>query len=93
MYVAEIQSMAEGFQALEEQVTHKVLALVEKEEQILRILAEKTKFDQKCSSLTKQNATLQNHAKSSERIINNYVAEIKKFEERVTSQKFVVVRN
>ncbi|KAJ3022706.1 E3 ubiquitin-protein ligase bre1 [Thoreauomyces humboldtii] len=56
----EIETLGKAWAELEEQNSRKVLDLAEKEDTILRLLAERTKYDQKCTILTKQSATANN---------------------------------
>jgi len=51
--LAEIEKIGLAWQKLEDQNSRKVLDLTEKEVQIVKLIAEKTKYDQKCHALMK----------------------------------------
>jgi len=58
--LAKIEKIGMAWQKLEEQNSHKVLDLTEKEVQIVKLIAEKTKYDQKCHALEKEKAVSNN---------------------------------
>ncbi|KAJ3398040.1 E3 ubiquitin-protein ligase bre1, partial [Chytridiales sp. JEL 0842] len=80
--VSEIETIGKAWAELEEQSLRKVLNLTEKEDQILRLLAEKTKYDQKCAMLTKQSNTTSNLSIALKRQSDKQLEQIRKLEER-----------
>ncbi|KAJ3087687.1 E3 ubiquitin-protein ligase bre1 [Quaeritorhiza haematococci] len=83
--VKEIETISTAYQELEKQNSLKVLNLTEKEETIMRLLAEKTKYDQKCAMLTKHNSTYNNMALALKRQSDKQLEQIRKLEEREKS--------
>ncbi|KAJ3299387.1 E3 ubiquitin-protein ligase bre1 [Borealophlyctis nickersoniae] len=80
--LSEIETIGKAWSELEEQNSRKVLNLAEKEDQILRLLAERTKYDQKCAMLNKQVNTVNNHGIALKRQSDKQLEQIRKLEER-----------
>ncbi|TPX57776.1 hypothetical protein PhCBS80983_g03563 [Powellomyces hirtus] len=79
---SEIETLGKAWSELEEQNSRKVLDLAEKEDNILRLMAERTKYDQKCAMLTKQSATANNLAIALRRQSDKQLEQIRNLEQR-----------
>ncbi|KAJ3121624.1 E3 ubiquitin-protein ligase bre1 [Nowakowskiella sp. JEL0407] len=85
----EVEKIANAWNELEQQNSRKVLNLTQKEEQIIRLVAEKTKFDQKCAMLTKEKNTQSNLSIARKKLSDKQLEQIRKLEElnKTLSQK------
>ena len=91
--MGEIETIGKAWATLEEQNSQKVFDLGEKEERILRLIAEKSKYEQKFASLSKQNATQNNLITGLRRQSDKQLEQIRKLEEseRNLSQQLQVL--
>ncbi|KAI9102032.1 hypothetical protein DFS34DRAFT_647815 [Phlyctochytrium arcticum] len=80
--LAEIESLGRAWAELEEQNSRKVLDLAQKEDFILRLIAEKTKFDQKCALLSKQATSYNNLGIAMKRQTDKQLENIRLLEQR-----------
>ncbi|KAJ3104593.1 hypothetical protein HDU96_008888 [Phlyctochytrium bullatum] len=79
---AEIDSISKAWADLEERSMKKAVNLTEKEEQILRLVAEKTKLEQKCQMLSKHISTSNMMNTALKRQSEKQLEQIRKLEER-----------
>ncbi|KAJ1567812.1 hypothetical protein HK096_008575, partial [Nowakowskiella sp. JEL0078] len=89
----EVEKIGKAWGDLEQQNSRKVLNLAEKEEQIVRLIAERTKFDQKCAMLTKEVNTISNSILARKKLSEKQQEQIRKQEEliKTLTQKSVCV--
>ncbi|KAJ3120339.1 E3 ubiquitin-protein ligase BRE1A [Physocladia obscura] len=80
--IQEIDMLSAAWTDLETQNHRKVFDLMEKEEQILKLVAEKTKFDQRCEKLTKERNMTNNQVIALKRQSEKQLEQIRKLEER-----------
>ncbi|KAJ3065053.1 hypothetical protein HDU98_011543 [Podochytrium sp. JEL0797] len=80
--IHEIEMLSAAWTDLETQNQRKVFNLTEKEDQISRLIAERTKFDQKCEKLTKERNMINNQVIALKRQSERQLEQIRKLEER-----------
>ncbi|TPX61410.1 hypothetical protein SpCBS45565_g07248 [Spizellomyces sp. 'palustris'] len=80
--LSEIETLGKAWAELEDQNSRKVLNLAQKEDHILRLMAEKTKYDQKCAMLTKQSTTYNNLGIALKRQADKQLEQIRILEQR-----------
>ncbi|KAJ3133802.1 E3 ubiquitin-protein ligase bre1 [Physocladia obscura] len=80
--IQEIDMLSAAWTDLETQNHRKVFDLTEKENQILKLVAEKTKFDQKCEKLTKERNMTNNQVIALKRQSEKQLEQIRRLEER-----------
>ncbi|ORY39878.1 hypothetical protein BCR33DRAFT_699670 [Rhizoclosmatium globosum] len=80
--VQEIESLSAAWTDLETQNQSKVFNLAEKEEQILKLITERTKFDQKCEKLTRERNMINNQVIALKRQSERQLEQIRRLEER-----------
>ncbi|KNC97517.1 uncharacterized protein SPPG_09429 [Spizellomyces punctatus DAOM BR117] len=80
--LSEIETLGKAWAELEDQNSRKVLNLAQKEDHILRLMAEKTKYDQKCAMLTKQSTTYNNLGIALKRQSDKQLEQIRILEQR-----------
>lgn len=76
----EISALTEAYNALDEQNSRKVLDLTSKEDHIVRLLAEKTKLDQKCTLIVKEKATAVNESSTLKKLVDKEMDHIRMLE-------------
>ncbi|ORX58550.1 hypothetical protein BCR36DRAFT_580163 [Piromyces finnis] len=79
--LAEVEKIGMAWQKLEEQNSSKVLNLTEKEVQIVKLIAERTKYDQKCHALMKEKANSNNYIIALKRQSEKQLELIRKYED------------
>jgi hypothetical protein len=77
----EMEAMCAAIEKLEEQVSGKVLSLIDKETQIGRLTIEKGKLDQKASALSKQLTTIANAQSSGKKLLDRQLERLRSYEE------------
>ncbi|KAI8801907.1 hypothetical protein BJ742DRAFT_834925 [Cladochytrium replicatum] len=80
--ISEVENISKSWEELQNQNSKKVLDLSEKDDQILRLVAEKTKYDQKCAILTKEKTTINNLMIAQKRLSDKQLEQIRKLEDR-----------
>ncbi|KAJ3030036.1 UNVERIFIED_CONTAM: E3 ubiquitin-protein ligase BRE1A [Siphonaria sp. JEL0065] len=80
--IQEIEMLSAAWTDLETQNQRKVFNLAEKEDQILKLISERTKFDQKCERLTKERNMINNQVIALKRQSERQLEQIRKLEER-----------
>ncbi|KAJ3019352.1 UNVERIFIED_CONTAM: E3 ubiquitin-protein ligase bre1 [Siphonaria sp. JEL0065] len=80
--IQEIEMLSAAWTDLETQNQRKVFNLAEKEDQILKLILERTKFDQKCERLTKERNMINNQVIALKRQSERQLEQIRKLEER-----------
>ncbi|KAI9022558.1 hypothetical protein DFJ74DRAFT_768258 [Hyaloraphidium curvatum] len=79
--LAEIETIGTAWTQLEEQNSRKVLDLTEKEDQIVKYLAEKAKLEAKLNTMAKQNSTINNMAMALKKQSDKQLEQIRRLEE------------
>ncbi|KAI9328289.1 hypothetical protein BDR26DRAFT_874249 [Obelidium mucronatum] len=80
--IQEIEMLSAAWTDLETQNQRKVFNLAEKEDQIIKLISERTKFDQKCERLTKERNMINNQVIALKRQSERQLEQIRKLEER-----------
>lgn len=79
--LAEIDNMCAALAKLEDQVSGKVLSLIDKETQVSRLTLEKGKLDHKCATISKQLTTLQNSQSAGKKLLEKQLERLRGYEE------------
>ncbi|KAJ3392514.1 hypothetical protein HDU84_003999 [Entophlyctis sp. JEL0112] len=82
LILQEIDELTASWTDLNTQNQSKVFNLTDKEEQILKLVAERTKVEQKCEKLTKERNMINNQAIALKRQSERQLEQIRKLEER-----------